>query len=217
MMNSLSTVRKARAMNQIVYRVVLGFVIGATIISFVICTGLCISNALVNLLKKTGDLKFDVTPIYASLFIVYISISIFQVVIFTSSGIRLIQTIKKNKIKANNTSSQSFIQLMNSPYTKILLLVTGILLCMGILMLSVAMSIVTSLYLPNYHIIDYFLHGFGVSVFAGIVLFTYSPIWANKANSCRRQSMVSAVSPLDFPTTDDFTSPTTPTTDLSRL
>ena len=53
-----------------------------------------VSNGTVNLLLKFQEIRFAVTPIYISLFVLYLSVIATEIVLFLVSGIRLVYVIK---------------------------------------------------------------------------------------------------------------------------
>src|SRR3989338_11277917 len=99
MFNSLQTVWKSRALSKKAYQIILGFVLTIAIFACLSTLTFSLSNAIVNVLRKMGEIKFDVTPIYITLFIIYITINFVQIGIFIVTGCRLIYVIRKNSIK----------------------------------------------------------------------------------------------------------------------
>ena len=192
---SLQTVEKAGAMGRKTSTALFWIVMVITAIAMFLAIALSVSNGTVNLLLKIQEIRFDVTPIYLSLFVLYLSIIATEIVIFLASGIRLVYVIRKNSLNTSQVQHKnSLVAFMNRPYTKIVGLITGILLCQLFAVLSIVSSIFTSLMNEDLHIIDYFLHGVGVTLFSSIVLFCYAPYWSQEGQAVGLQS-ISASSP----------------------
>lgn len=204
---SLRTVERAGAMSKKAYTIIFWFVMVVTVIAVTVQIILAILNGLINLLIKIQEIKFDVTPIYISLFIVYIAINITEIIIFLASGIRLIYVVRKNSLGASQVQHTNTLRsFMNRPYTKIVGLIIGILIFQLCAILSIIVSVFTSLLNDDLHIIDYFLHGLGVTLFSSFVLFCYAPYWTQEGKNASSNNM-SVATPQNLELKGDPSSP----------
>ena len=158
------------------YKILKWCIVLATGFTFIACLAIVIANGVINLLLRMKVAKIDPTAIYIILFLIYFFFMWFELVMFLAIGFRLLWIVRKRSLNVTQLKQSSAMKVLQRPYNKIFGLIIGMVLSAFIQIIAALISIFTTLYAGNYHIIDYFLQAFGVFLFAVFVLLLYNPL-----------------------------------------
>lgn len=171
----------AGGMKKSTFKYLKWFVNVVTIIFCIVAICLILANSIISLLQRiNSNLKIDNIPFFAVLFVIVMFMVIEQTITIVLFSGRLLYIVKTRSLNVSQvkptTKGEKVQRILSKPYNKIIGLVVGLLLSSYIQILAAIVSALTSLFDSRYHIIDYFLQGFGVLIFAIIVLFLFNPL-----------------------------------------
>lgn len=176
---SLNTAYRAGTMKKRVFKFLVYFSNISTFLFAFITISLVIAIAVTNLLVKLNLLTTDQTPLYATSLLIYLVLVSMQSILFVYYGIQVMRTIHQRSLNLKQeTNRNAFINAIQKPFTKVLILTIAMCLSTFIQILSAIAAVISSSFSNDTITVSYFLNSFGILLFAVCVVLLYNPLFA---------------------------------------
>ncbi|KAG2386767.1 hypothetical protein C9374_002511 [Naegleria lovaniensis] len=175
----LKTAYRAGTMKKRVFIILVYLSNISTFLFSFITLSIVIAIAATNLLVKLSVLVTDQIPLYATALLIYLILVSMQSILFVYFGIRVMRTIRQRSLNLKQeTNRNAFINAIQKPFIKVLILTMSMCLSTFIQILSAIASVLSSSFSGDTITISYFLNSFGILLFAVCVVMLYNPLFA---------------------------------------
>ncbi|KAG2387883.1 hypothetical protein C9374_000733 [Naegleria lovaniensis] len=175
----LTTAAAARAISRKVYPYIKWSLFTVNMVTGGTLGLVIVLNAILNLLVKMTLLnKALAVPFQIVLLCFYFIANVINLVTFTVVSTRLLHVV--NKTSSHVSTTKEKVPFMNRPFTKIVGLMSGMILSAFLQIVAAIIGFLTSTFASHLHMLDYFLHSLGIVIFSVFVLLLYSPLWNEK-------------------------------------